>query len=59
MSELKERRLTHCAECERPFLERVSDERVAEEWAGAADDEIAYCCATCADDFDGTSANAR
>lgn len=57
--DLREFRLTHCAECEQPFPARVTDERVSEEWGDAADDEIAYVCGRCADDFDGTTLNAR
>ena len=45
---LRDFRLTHCVECERPFPERVPDERVNAEWGDAADDEIAYECERCA-----------
>jgi hypothetical protein len=55
----REKRLSECYECERPFPQPVSEEQAREDWGDAADDEIAYHCGACADDFDGTAANAR
>lgn len=44
--------LTHCGECGREFSRPVSIEQARADWGDAADDEIAYACADCAEDFE-------
>lgn len=44
---VRERALTHCAECGRRFAHPVTEGRARAEWGDAADDEIAYMCGRC------------
>ncbi len=50
---------TRCAECGVEFPVPVSEEQAEADWGAAAADEIGYACQRCADEFDGTAANAR
>lgn len=42
---------SRCAECGTEFKEPVSPEQVRTDWGDAADDEIAYACGRCAEEF--------